>query len=225
MSALNKHLKAGLFFCLLFFSCANVHAQADAKSQSSKVNYGIQFRSGPSFRKYANELPVSEYTGFNLGADVLSMRYDLDLAARLNSKWTLFAGLGYSSRNYLGTYYCHVCDFMMFPFGSERLEFKYLDVPIFARYRVVDRKLGWHVEFGAETSFALNKVDSRYESDLRLNPYSVNAFVGTGLDYNLNNSINFNATCSYRKLLYSNTAYTFQALEVKAGIIYYFKQL
>lgn len=219
MNVPSNQMKVVLILCLLIFGSINSQAQAD------NVEYGIQFRSGPSFRKFANELPVSEYTGFNLGADILSMRYDLDFAARLSSKWTLFAGMGYSSRNYLGTYYCHVCDFVGFPFGSERLEFKYLDVPIFARYRIVDQKLGWHIEFGAETSFALNKVDSRYESDLRLNTYSVNAFAGTGLDYNLNNRINFNATCSYRKLLFSNTAYTFQALEVKAGIIYYFKQL
>lgn len=229
MSVLSRNMllkvNIGLFLMLLFLVSKSANAQTDIKelmSVGNKLDYGIQFRAGPSDRKNFNELVLSEYTGFYLSSDLLSMRYELSLVARLNSKWAFFAGATYSSRNYFASYYCHVCDLDIHPLESKRFEFSYLDVPLYARYRLLDRKIAWHIEFGAEVSFALNWLESHSEPEIRLNNYSINAFIGTGLDYDLNKRINLNATCSYRSLMYSDSNYKFRAIEVKAGIVYYF---
>ena len=57
---------------------------------------------------------------------------------------------------------------------------------------------------------------------IRLNRFSVNAFVGTGLDYDINKKININATLSFRGVLFSDSDYRFRAFEGKAGVVYYF---
>ncbi|MFT5821166.1 MAG: hypothetical protein ACI8ZM_002415 [Crocinitomix sp.] len=212
-----------LIFLLLLFGGYQVHAQDEMVSQTDEIKYGLQFRAGTSFSQNSDHLILNIYEGYWLEPVSLDMRYELNFVANIRNKWTLFTGLNYSNRNFEGTYYCHVCDFFVFPNGPEKLTFRFLEVPLYLRYNLLDRKINWHVEAGLDASFTLNRPTIWYGEKLDVNRFNLNFFAGTGLNYDVNNRINVNLTVGYRRQLYSKAWNEFQAAEIKAGIIYYLK--
>lgn len=72
----------------------------------------------------------------------------------------------------------------------------FLEVPLFIRYNILNRKLGIHVESGMTTSYAIRP--SYYQ-----NRYLLSASGGLGINYDFGKIINLSLTANYERKLTS----------------------
>lgn len=113
--------------------------------------------------------------------------------------------------------------------------FKYIELPILVRYKIIDRKLGLDVLSGFSTNFLIDNntsivqdKNSLYSGEIdEVSPLLYNATFGLGLNYNFHKNLSFNIEPTFKYFIQSEsdaqlTRYPY-SLAVFAGFSFRFK--
>ncbi len=194
----------------------NLNAQKDRKetsklSNQSKIKIGL-FYSLDKNLSDKNQL-VSKYERYS--ADYNKQNYSLstEIEYSLNRNLFFLSGITYTNRDFTGTYYCAVCDFI----GNIEpgiIKQRFLEVPVIIRYYFLPNKVLIYSEAGIVNQFAVN-------SDLDENSYSIGGKLAVGIGYQLSKSYSIEISTNFQNgisNLYKDSNFKQQILGFKMGI-------
>ena len=77
--------------------------------------------------------------------------------------------INYSNKDFIGTYYCAVCDFLVPP-SPQEISFRFVEIPLTVKYYFLPNKIRLFGEFGLNNLFLLNKevTDNSYTFGVKL---------------------------------------------------------
>ena len=163
-------------------------------------------------------------TGFNYTIGVIGQLI-------IRPKLAIGAGISYSQKNFLGNYYCHVCDFWAGD-AHELMKQRFIEIPLFVRYNIVDKKFGFHVETGFINGFLANDIMPKFDGvyffidSLSFRKFLLSAQFGIGVDLDLGKRINISLTNTYRHSLtnFSDSGnFKFRSFGFVSGVVYRIK--
>ncbi|MCK0145332.1 PorT family protein [Arenibacter sp. F26102] len=161
-----------------------------AQDVSKKIKLGVS----ASLEKNVSSKRVAfcEYTGFFADYNKSNYRFGLNLEYLLKGNLTINGSLNYSNKDFTGTYFCDVCDFI-FPSNPENVELRLIEVPIALKYYLLPGKVRLFGEVGVSNMFPLNNL--QYEATT--NSYVIGYKLGSGMEYNVSNKIALQLTVDY----------------------------
>jgi hypothetical protein len=147
---------------------------------------------------HATSIPMGQYTGYHLAPSGPNYTPGLMGLFALKRKLDLGTGATYFKKEYTGTYYCHTCDFLVMV-KPEPIKQSYLEVPLFARYYIFDKKLDLHIEAGLTGGFLTRDIDTKYAQDPWFgNKFLISQQIGLGGNLDLGQRIHLSFTAFYK---------------------------
>jgi hypothetical protein len=185
------------FRILVFLLCSTSALYGQATSETrNQLTVGLSFSPG----MYMNATSISEYDYIGYEVDPSGFTFSTGITAHmaLNRRFDFGAGLLYSQKNYISTFYCYVCAY----FGVEQPEpvkERIIEIPLFARYNLLDKKFRVHVETGLSGGYVINNsVAPEGEALLKHNLLlSGNVGVGVGFDLGRKFVLNITPFCKF----------------------------
>jgi hypothetical protein len=113
------------------------------------------------------------------------------------------------------------------PAGEILQQFEYIELPVILRYRVIDRRLGFHFLGGFSSNFMVGNAAYYQESGMResigttanLRPVNYSSVVGLGMDYSISKRFHVNLEPTFRYYLNSiNTGSLIKSYPYTIGI-------
>ncbi|TRX48070.1 PorT family protein [Fulvivirga sp. M361] len=140
----------------------------------------------------------------------------------VNPKLDIGSGISYSKKDVSGLPFCHVCDFG-FPIEEQVLKQRFVEIPLFIRYRILNNKIGLYIETGLTTSYLTEDIKTKYELEPNTNNFLLSGHVGLGIDMALEDRIIIGLTPVYRQSLtefYSTSDFHFRSFGVMSSIAF-----
>src|SRR5690606_6015454 len=165
-----------------------------AQDVPDKLRIGISASLGKNIS--SEKMAFSGYTGFS--ADYKKSNYGLgiNLEYLLKGNLTINGAVSYSNEDFIGTYFCDVCNLGYTPIPEE-VDFSFIEVPISLKYYFVPHKTRWFGEVGLNNLFPLNNLG--YEA--QINTYVIGFKLGGGIEYNLSEKIALQLALDYNNSL------------------------
>lgn len=157
-----------------------------------------------SFNHYEGYAPEYNKANYSLGTEIEYF---------LNPKFSIQSGVNYANRDFTGTYYCHVCDFIGV-IEPKNIKQRILEMPITTKYYFLPKKVLLYVEVGVVNQFILNET-------INENDYSLNGKLALGVGYVFTNNYSIEISTNYQhgiSNLYKNSNFKQQVLGFKVGI-------
>lgn len=147
----------------------------------------------------------------------------------ITQKLDIGTGITYSQQDLKGTFYCTTCNSL--PFEPERLNLRFLEIPVFIQYNLLNSKIKLHVQAGFIGSYLISRPDlilfSRpdlnYASNTSFNRPLSKGFLGIGTNIDIGKKINFQLTPTYRysfNYLFNDTNLKMHSLGIAVGLTY-----
>ncbi|WP_417197889.1 outer membrane beta-barrel protein [Bizionia sp.] len=161
-----------------------------AQDVSKKVRVGVS----ASLEKNVSSKRVAfgKYTGFFADYNKSNYRFGLSLEYLLKGNLIINGAINYSNKDFKGTYFCDVCDFIS-PSIPEEVELSLIEVPITLKYYFLPGKIRLFGEVGVNNLFPLNNLE--YEATT--NSYVIGFKLGSGMEYNVSNKIALQLSVDY----------------------------
>jgi len=196
-------------------------SQTDNDKQD-KWKIGITM--SPDIFLNSTSLTTGELSGYDL--KLSGFHYTIGFIGLLAIKPKLYIGTGisFSQKDFSGTYYCHVCDFISQ--GPETIKQRFIEIPLFVRYNIVDKKFGFHVETGFINGFLVKDLKPKFEEPLSTKKYLLSGQFGLGIDIDLGQRINISLTSTYKHSItnFSDTdEFKFRSFGFMVGVVYRIK--
>jgi hypothetical protein len=165
---------------------------------------------------------TGEYTGYN---SIRSAKFNYTIGSVvyyvIKPAIDLGAGLVYSQKDFIGTYYCAVCDFGTLP-QPEPVKLRFVETPLVVRYQLYGNAYKIYVEPGLVSGILLtNKTDEEGVSNSAL---LLKGLLALGINYNLTQSILLNFSTAYKHSLIKFNFLTqeikFRSFSFNLGITY-----
>ena len=162
----------------------------DAQDVTGKFRIGLS--AGLEKNVSSERMAFSQYTGFSADYDKSYYRFGLNMEYALKNSLTINGAVKYSNKDFIGTYFCDVCDFAVPP-SPEEVDFSFIEVPITLKYYFTPHKIGLFGEVGLNNLFPLDNPG--YEA--RVNSFATGFKLGGGMEYNLSQKIALQLTLDY----------------------------
>ncbi|NER18346.1 outer membrane beta-barrel protein [Spongiivirga citrea] len=201
-----------LLFTCLFLNSKILRAQ-DADPSKIRIGISASLESNLS----SEMIFFSDVTGFSADYDKFNYRIGADLEYFLNSNFTINTAINYSNKDFTGTYFCFVCDFIQPP-NPETSDFRYIEVPMTMKYYFLPNKTRLFGEAGLNSLFALNNL----ELDARVNNYVLGLKLGAGVEYNFSQRLALQLKVDHNRSIskvLKDSDFGFRTLNVGFGIL------
>ncbi len=166
-------------------------------------------------------IPTGSYTGYNPDFNKTNYSIGITLDYSLSNKLYVFTGLTYSNRDFTGTFYCEVCDFIVPP-QPEPISLSFLEIPVGLRYYLLASRLKPFAEAGLVNQFALQKELTTLEDSSPANAYVLSGAVGLGLEFGISRNIAMLARAAYTRgisNLIEGMDYSLQMFSINASFV------
>lgn len=103
---------------------------------------------------------------------------------------------------------------------------RFLEVPLFIRYNILDKQFGIHIEAGFTGSYFLTELRSSYTGELATNSIQFGGLAGLGINYDLGRRINISVTSDFRRSfnsLIKGSDFKYNSVGFTSGISYRFR--
>lgn len=140
----------------------------------------------------------------------------------VNPKFEIGSGVTYSKKDFSGLPFCHVCDFG-FPIEQQVLKQRFVEIPLFIRYRILNNKIGLYIETGLTTSYLTEDIKTKYELEPNTNHFLLSGHVGLGIDMALEDRIIIGLAPVYRHSLtefYTTSDFDFRSFGVMSSVAF-----
>jgi hypothetical protein len=185
-----------LFTIIILLCTLTVFGQANS-GKKEKWKVGVTF--SPDTYLDSKSFSLTDETGFSsVSASNSNFTSGIVGEWSINSRFEIGLGINYSKKDLSGRYYCDTCEFLTTP-SIEPLKVRFVEVPVFVRYNILNKQFGIHVEAGINNGYLLNTINSSYTGDLSANKYQISGLVGIGIHLALGQRINLSLTSDYRQ--------------------------
>jgi hypothetical protein len=203
---------------LVFYSLKGI---SQSKNRD-KVNVEAHF----SLDKYFLPPTISteRYTHFDTKK---SLNFSTGIIGYLKIATNYEIGLGfiYSNKDFIGTFYCDVCD-PIFPPTPERVKIRYAELPVTLRYYLLNGKTDLFIEPGVINSLLISTPQSKYWGGfISTNKYIVSGQFRLGVKVDAGKRINLVGSITYRNAFtdsFVNSDFRFQSVAIGMGALYKF---
>lgn len=210
----------------LVFTTLTCFSQAE-EQRHSPWRVGLIF--SPDF--YLTSSNVS--TGFHIRHEIEPLEFTFTTGIislfAVTPALDIGAGLAYSKKDYSGTISCHVCDFGFKIEPQTAIRQRFVEIPLFIRYGIINNRVGLHIEAGMTSSYLTGDIRTQYyEEELpSTKSFLLSGHLGLGLEMALREGITLGLTPIYRRSLtdfYEESGFKFQSLGITTGVIYQIKK-
>jgi hypothetical protein len=186
-----------LFFILIL--SLKFYAQTIKESNDLwKIGMKFSFDKSSSSERIEN----SPFIGYSIEFDKFNYTSGITVERKLSNKFSINSGLEYSNKDFTGTFYCMVCEFIRLP-APQTYELRFVQIPINIKYEYKINSFSLFALSGITNSFTVKK-------QLDENGYLLNGNIGLGLGYKINKNWIFELSSEYSKSftkLYENVSY------------------
>ncbi len=211
---------------LLLFLCMTAFCSSDTIGRK-EFKLGIIF--SPEGLTEISKLRLDGDNGYNLERSYFNYVVGIVGQFPITQKLDIGTGITYSQQDLKGTYYCAYCNSL--PFEPERLNLRFLEIPVFIQYNLLNSKIKLHVQAGFIGSYLIsrpdlnlyNRQDLNYASNTSFNRPLSKGFLGIGTNIDIGKKINFQLTPTYRysfNYLFNDTNLKMHSLGITAGMTY-----
>jgi hypothetical protein len=196
----------------------------DKLDNKGSWNVGMTFSQDIYFN--SKTIPTGSETGFSLDPSGFSFSSGFVGLYTTKSKFDIGSGINYSQKVFSETYYCNVCDFLMAP-TPNTISQHFIEIPLFVRYNILDKKFGIHADAGLTSSYLINSNDTKLEGTLPFNKFQFTGQIGLGISLNLGKRINLILLSAYRYPftgLSNGTNINFNSVSIETGFTYRLKK-
>ncbi|MDY7395410.1 outer membrane beta-barrel protein [Aureibaculum sp. 2210JD6-5] len=212
-----KTFRIQLIFLILSIGF-NLNAQENSKEIPKPTNQSTKKIKVGLFYSYDKNLSDKDYTfvkyeGYSIDYNKPNYSLGAEIEFSLNPKFSIQSGVTYTNRDFTGTYYCAVCDFIVAP-QPEDINQQFLEIPLSAKYYFIPKKVLLFTEVGLVNQFII-------KNELNENNYNISAKIGLGIGYQFNNHFSIEVATDYQNgisNLYKNSNFKQQILGFKVGI-------
>jgi hypothetical protein len=204
------NMKRNLFLLFILALSLKFYGQTVKESNDDwKIGVKFSFDNSSSSKTISN----SQYIGYSLEFDKPNHTTGITLERKLSNKFSINSGLEYSNKDFTGTYYCAVCEFITLPL-PQTYELRFLQVPINIKYEY---------QINSFSLFALSGVTNSFtvKNQLNENNYLLSGNIGLGMGYKINENWIFELSSEYNKSftkLYENANYNQKYVGIIIGI-------
>jgi hypothetical protein len=147
----------------------------------------------------SKSISLSKTTGFG-SIDASQSNFTTGLIGEwsFSSNFDIGSGINYSRKDFSGTFYCTVCEFLLAP-QPEPIKVRFVEIPIFVRYYIFNKQFDVHVEAGITSGYLVNTINSSYTGTLSANKFQLSGQVGLGIDLDLGQRINLFLSSDFRQ--------------------------
>lgn len=189
-----------------------------AQSSGQKIKLGITL-SPQSY--FSNEMTSGPYQGYTINQSEFNYSIGVTTLSSLNNRFSLVTGLVYSNKDFTGTFYCDVCDYLFAP-EPELIKLRYLEVPVSIRYWLWKGNVKGFVETGLVNSFSVNETFSGfYTKFLERKKFILSGFIGLGAQANLTKKMDVSGSLFLQKSLtdtFENYGFKFHSVGISATV-------
>jgi len=183
-----------------------------AQENSNKLRIGLN--AGIEKNLSSENIAFDQYTGYSANYNKTNYRLGLNFEYELKTNFSINIAINYSNKDFTGTYYCAVCDFIVPP-SPQSIDFRFIEVPLTLKYYFLPNKIRLFGEFGLNNTFLLNK-------EVTDNSYGLGIKLGGGIEYNLSKKIALQMTMDYNKgilKLYKESGFKLKSFAFGIGIM------
>ena len=179
-------MKTKILILIITIIGLNLYGQND-NPRNLRFGMLFTFDSNLSSENFA----IDEYRGYSADYNKANYKIGLSVEYLLRNRFTLNSGFNYSNKDFTGTYYCAVCDFIG-PANPEKIELQYVEIPLSLRYYFLPSDLKLFADIGLINQFSLT-------NEIIDNKYNISGKLGCGIEYNLNPKLAFQLVTEYNK--------------------------
>lgn len=179
-------MKKIIFLVLIGIIIPNANAQSD-----SQRKFGLGIFYSMDQNKSSKSWSFNNYTGYSAKYDKPNFKIGLLTEYKLNKSLSIESGVQYSDKDFTGTFYCEVCDFITVP-SPEKIDLTFLEIPVSVQYYFLPGKTKIYTDIGLINQFALK--NSIIEKN-----YIISGKTGLGLEYNLDERFAFQLGLEYNQ--------------------------
>jgi hypothetical protein len=209
-----------LFTIILFLSTLTVLCQNNSEN---KGKWKVGLTISPDIYFNAKSISLTETTGFG-SIDPSESNFTSGLIGEwsFNSNFDISSGINYSRKDFSGTFYCTVCEFLIAP-QPEPIKVRFVEIPIFIRYHIFDKQFDVYIEAGITSGHLINAIKPTYTGTLSANKFQLSGQVGLGIDLDLGQRINLFLSSDFRQSftnLLVDSNFKFRSVGFITGIKY-----
>ncbi len=206
-------MKIKTLLVLFILIYPNLHAQKELKNnKKNTIRIGVFYSLDKNLS--SENFSFDIYTGYSANYNKSNYRAGINFEFELDSNLSINSGLNYSNKNFTGTFYCAVCNFIIAPL-PQKIKLHFIEIPISGRYYFLSSKVRFLIEAGFINQFPTN-------SEVVKNKYILSGKLGTGIEYNINESFAIQFTTEYTKGLSNiseNSEFKSKILGFRLGIV------
>lgn len=208
-----------LFTVLMLFTISFLYAQNNVSESERKKNFqvGLFYSIDTNL---SGDIELSDEVGYRTKYNRNNFTFGLNLQYWISKNLALQSGISYSNRDFYGTYYCNLCDFISPP-QQEEINLRYLIVPALLRYSYYFNNFGFFGKLGVINQF-LVKDSNNYEFDeLAANSYSLSGSLGAGIKYKFGGGFSTALSANYANGLtqaFEEADYSYKTLGIQLDL-------
>ncbi len=186
-------MRSAIISCIIFFSLAAFCQTEPVKQDKWKL--GIAF--SPDVYLIPSDFSEGNYVGYDLNRSPFKFSTGIIASLAVKPKIDIGTGIIFSKKDFSGTGYCHVCmsDFIYMPPQPVTIKQRYLEIPVFVQYNILNKKLDLHLQAGLTSGFLTSKPTGELISH---NKFLFGGQLGIGMNLDLGQRFNLSWTTLYR---------------------------
>jgi len=191
---------------------------ANGQGNTNKPDKPTNFRIGVFYSIDKNLSPTifdqSEYVGYDANYNKTNYKTGLNVEYEVNNNVSLTTGIGYSNKNFTGTLYCDVCDFLG-PILPKEINLQYIEIPLTSKYYFLSTQFRLFVQTGFINQVIINSEEAE-------NSYVLSGTLGGGIEYNFTKILSLQLSTEYTKGLsglYENSIFRSEILGFRLEMI------
>jgi hypothetical protein len=208
------------FTLVLLLGTLTVLSQNNSEN-IDKWKVGVTF--SPDYYITSSNISLTQETGYG-SVDPSRFNFTSGLSAEwsFNSHFEIGSGINYSRKDLSTIYYCNVCNYEFWYPYKESVKLRFIEIPVFIRYKILDKKVDLHVEAGL-TSGYLPKEFRIYGGPVPTNRFQFGGQVGLGLNLDLGQRITLSFSSDFKQSftnLLVDSNFKFRSIGLSTGIMY-----
>lgn len=203
-----KVKKIFLTFGISLFYTIGINAQETL--EKLRIGLSTNIENNISSESFA----FDKHIGYSANYNKTNYRFGLNFEYDLKDDISINSSINYSNKDFTGTYYCAVCEFIVPP-SPQEIDFRFIEIPLTLKYYFLPNKIRLFGEFGLNNLLSLN-------NEVTDNSYILGLKLGGGIEYNFTNKLALQINIDYNNSLsklYKESDFKLKSIDFGIGIM------
>lgn len=212
-----------VFVIIILTTASNTYGQSISFDKTkSNVQIGLFYSYNRNLS--SDNIVFDPETGFYNDYDRYNFTSGLTIAYFFSNNFALHSGVSYANRSFNGLFYCNSCSFYGPGPRRQKVNLKFIQVPVALRLYPYNRRISFFGELGIinQIMFEFNEPTTYGAAgQLHGNTYSLSGMVGAGAAYNFSPAFSVQLSVKYTNGLsniFGNADYDYRILGIQLGL-------